>query len=204
MSKGIIKPKTKQHRRLISSRSIGVRPFVDDLREMSRLCENPSKETVTELARTLIHEALRARRLRAVSDDEVAAGAQNFGGQFFTDALNPLRQEVSEVRRIVIESQANVAALEAIQKMQNSLAGWQEQQGQEGRVTQALYTLIVQALGYAMMTERETRLLLEGELAAQRKTPEQVKTLLANLEEKSHQETDQAVFKILREHGLAE
>lgn len=203
MSKGIIKPKTKQHRRLISSRSIGVRPFVDDLREMSRLCENPGKETVTELARTLIHEALRARRLRAVSDDEVAVG-QNFGRQFFTDALSPLREGVSEVRRIVVESQANVAALEAIQKMQNSLAGWQEQQGQEGRVTQALYTLIVQALGYAMMTERETRLLLEGELVAQRKTPEQVKTLLANLEEKSHQETDQAVFKILREHGLAE
>ena len=204
MSKGIIKPKTKQHRRLISSRSIGVRPFVDDLREMSRLCENPSKETVTELARTLIHEALRARRLRAVSDDEVAAGAQNFGRQFFTDALSPLREEMSEVRRMVVESQANVVALEAIQKIQNSLAGWQEQQGQEGRVTQALYTLIVQALGYSMMTERETRMLLEGELAAQRKSPEQIKSLLASLEEKSHEETDQAVFKILREHHLAD
>ncbi|MEP7342633.1 MAG: hypothetical protein ABI977_33200 [Acidobacteriota bacterium] len=204
MSKVTIKPKTKQNRRLISSRSIGVRPFLDDLREMSRLCDPPGKETVTELARTLIHEALRTRRLRAVSDGEGASDVQNPGRQFFTDALNPLRENLSEVRRIVSEFQSNAVLLDVIQKMQNSLAGWQEQQGQEGRVMQALYTLIVQALGYSMMTERETRLLLEGELAAQRKTPEQVKSLLANLEEKSHEETDQAVFKILREHHLAE
>lgn len=204
MSKVVIKSKTKQNRRLISSRSIGVRPFVDDLREMSRLCENPGKETVTELARTLIHEALRARRLRAISGDDGAPGAQNPGWQFFADMFGKLRGDVGEVRRLVGESQSNAALLDAIQKVQNSLAGWQEQQGQDARVTQALYTLIVQALGYAMMTERETRLLLEGELAAQRKTPEQVKSLLANLEEKSHEETDQAVFKILREHRLAE
>lgn len=204
MSKGIIKPKTKQNRRLISSKSIGVRPFVDDLREMARLCENPGKETVTELARTLIHEALRARRLRAISDDGGASDAQNPGRLFFADMFGTLRGELSEVRRLVAESQSNVALLDAIQKVQSSLAGWQEKQGHEGQVTQALYTLIVQALGYAMMTERETRLLLEGELAAQRKTPEQVKSLLANLEEKSHQETDQAVFNILREHRLAE
>jgi hypothetical protein len=204
MSKGVVKLKTKQNRRLISSKSIGVRPFLDDLREMSQLCENSSKETVTELARALIHEALRARRLRAVSDGESTSDAQNLGRQFFADALSPLREEVGEVRRLVAESQSNAALLEVIQKVQNSLAGWQEQQGHEGRVTQALYTLIVQALGYAMMAERETRLLLEGELAAQRKTPEQVKSLLANLEEKSHEETDQAVFKILREHRLAE
>jgi hypothetical protein len=204
MNKVVIKPKTKQTRRLISSKSIGVRPFLDDLREMSRLCENPNKETVTELARTLIHEALRARRLRAISDADGASEAQNPGRQFFTDMFGTLRGEVGEVRRLVAESQSNAALLDAVQKVQISLAGWQEQQGHEGRVTQALYTLIVQALGYAMMTERETRLLLEAELAAQRKTPEQVKSLLANLEEKSHQETDQAVFKILREHRLAE
>jgi hypothetical protein len=200
MNKGIIKPKTKQNRRLISSRSIGVRPFLDDLREMSRLCENPANETVTELARTLIHEALRTRRLRAISD----AGGEKPERQFFADAVKPLREELSEVQRLITESQSNAVLLDALQKMQTSLAAWQEQQGHEGRVTQALYTLIVQALGYSMMTERETRLLLEGELAAQRKTPEQVKSLLANLEEKSHEETDQAVFKILREHRLAE
>lgn len=204
MNKGIIKPKTKQNRRLISSRSIGVRPFLDDLREMARLCENPANETVTELARTLIHEALRARRLRTVSEEEGASDARNQGRQFFNEALKPLSDELSGMRRLIAESQSNTVLLDVLQKMQTSLAGWQEQQGNEGRVTQALYTLIVQALGYSMMTERETRLLLEGELAAQRKTPEQVKSLLANLEEKSHEETDQAVFKILREHRLAE
>lgn len=204
MNKGIIKPKTKKNRRLISSRSIGVRPFLDDLREMARLCENPANETVTELARTLIHEALRARRLRTVSEEEGASDARNQGRQFFNEALKPLSDELSGMRRLIAESQSNTVLLDVLQKMQTSLAGWQEQQGNEGRVTQALYTLIVQALGYSMMTERETRLLLEGELAAQRKTPEQVKSLLANLEEKSHEETDQAVFKILREHRLAE
>jgi hypothetical protein len=204
MNKGIIKPKTKQNRRLISSRSIGVRPFLDDLREMSRLCENPANETVTELARTLIHEALRARRLRTVSEGGEASDTQKQERQFFNEALKPLSDELSGMRRLIAESQSNGALFDVLQKMQTSLAGWQEQQGNEGRVTQALYTLIVQALGYSMMTERETRLLLEGELAAQRKTPEQVKSLLANLEEKSHEETDQAVFKILREHRLAE
>jgi hypothetical protein len=169
MNKGIIKPKTKQNRRLISSRSIGVRPFLDDLREMSRLCENPANETVTELARTLIHEALRARRLRTVSEGGEASDTQKQERQFFNEALKPLSDELSGMRRLIAESQSNGALFDVLQKMQTSLAGWQEQQGNEGRVTQALYTLIVQALGYSMMTERETRLLLEGELAAQRK-----------------------------------
>lgn len=204
MGKGFIKPKTKPHRRLISSKNIGVRPFLDDLREMSRLCENSGQETVTELARTLIHEALRARRLRSINGGEGTADAQSLGRPFFTELFGTLRGEVGEVRRLVAASPPDAALLDALQQVQGSLARWQEQQGHAGRVTQALYTLIVQALGYAMMTERETRLLLEGELAAQQKTPEQVKNLLAKLEEQSQQETDQAVFKILRDHRLAE
>lgn len=203
--------KTKQQKRLgtrvISSKSIGVRPFLDDLREMTRLCEKSKQETVTELARTLIHEALRARRLREISNDEGNAGLFKKDRQLIAEALTPLREELSELRRFTAESLVQTPLLDAIKTTQTTLTDLTKLTAQEerkGQVMQALYTLIVQALGYSMLAERETRLLVENELEARRKSPEEVKKLLAQLEEQSHRETDDAVFKILREHRLVE
>jgi len=181
MRNGIVKSKAKQTRRVISSQSIGVRPYVDDLREMNRLCDNGTKETVTELARTLINEALRARRIREVSAGEDALAVFKIEPRVVAAALDPLREEVRA-----------------------ALVGLQQQETQTGQVMQALYTLLVQVLGYSMMTERETRRLLEGDLTARGQSPESVKEVLAQLEERSHQETDEIVFKVLREHRLAE
>lgn len=203
--------KTKQQKRsitrVISSKSIGVRPYLDDLREMTRLCEKSKQETVTELARTLIHEALRARRLREISNDEDTSGLFKKERQLIADALTPLREELSELRRFTAESLVQTPLLDAIKTTQTTLTDLTKLTAQEerkGQVMQALYTLIVQALGYSMLAERETRLLVENELEARRKSPEEVKKLLAQLEEQSHRETDDAVFKILREHRLVE
>lgn len=171
---------------------------------MARLCESPAGGTVTELARTLIHEALRARRLRAVSEVEGAPGAQHLGRQFFADSLSPLCEELGAMRRLMAEAPSPAAPLDALQKMQLALNGWQHQRAHDRQTLQALYALIVQALGYSMMTEREARWLMEKALAAQQKTAEQIRQALAELEAQSQQETEQAVFKILREHQLAE
>lgn len=159
---------------------------------------------MTELVRTLIHEALRARRLRAVSEVEGAPGAQHLGRQFFTDALSPLCEELGALRRLMAEAPSPAAPLDALQKMQLAINGWQHQRQHDRQTLQALYALIVQALGYSMMTEREARWLMEKALAAQQKTAEQIRQALAELEAQSQQETEQAVFKILREHQLAE
>lgn len=219
MRNGVVKPKTKPTRRVISSQSIGVRPYVDDLREMTRLCDNGTKETVTELARTLINEALRARRIREVSGGENALAVVKIEPQVVVEALNPLREEMREVVRLISGLTASTQgpageftaagngaqqAIDAVQKLQTALAGLQQRETQTGQVMQALYTLLVQALGYSMMAERETRRLLEGDLIARGQSPESVKEVLAQLEERSHQETDEIVFKVLREHRLAE
>ena len=219
MRNGIVKSKAKQTRRVISSQSIGVRPYVDDLREMNRLCDNGKKETVTELARTLINEALRARRIREVSSGEDTLAVVKIEPQAVAEALDPLREEMREVVRLIAGLAASTRSpggestatgngaqqpVDAVQKMQTALVGLQQQETQTGQVMQALYTLLVQVLGYSMMTERETRRLLEGDLTTRGQSPESVKDLLAQLEERSHQETDEIVFKVLREHRLAE
>jgi hypothetical protein len=216
---GTVKSKSKQTRRVISSQSIGVRPYVDDLREMTRLCDNGKKETVTELARTLINEALRARRIREVSGVEDAPALVKIEPQAVAEAINPLREEMREVIKLIAGLAASARSpagelavvdggaqqvTDLVQQVQTILTGVKQQEAQATQVMQALYTLLVQVLGYSMMTERETRRLLEGDLNARGQSPESVKDLLAQLEERSHQETDEIVFKVLREHRLAE
>jgi hypothetical protein len=166
----------------IAPRNLGVRPFLDDLREMERICAGDGGERVTTLARGLIKEALRARRISHLTEAGKTAQTAN-GAAPSEELLRRLRAAEEEVKR----TRSQLADLAALAET-------------SGRHLRALYALAVQLVGYGVTIEGEARLTLERTLL---RTPgEEVGEALARLDEASRRKADELIRSVLRGQGL--
>ena len=186
----------------IAPRNLGVRPFLDDLREMERICGGGGGERVTTLARWLIKEALRARRIARLTDAG-GDGPPGRDGDRSGDLqrwLDAIGEELNQLRALVsaCDPARLAAGLASCESALGEIAARAETRGDHLR---ALYALAVQIVGYAVTIEGEARLTLERALASGR--GEDAREALARLDKSGRRKADALVRSVLHGQGLA-
>lgn len=82
-----------------SSDAYYTKPFIDDAKEIDRICKSESA-TRSRVVRALLREALRARRLRTIGRDASAAGIRDVYKEVLRAELTPIIAMLEEDKRV--------------------------------------------------------------------------------------------------------
>ncbi len=167
--------------RLIADKACGTKLFRDDLREVIGLVRAGDSQTISDVIRQLVHEALVSRRKQSLGRDTAEDWFLRIHQQSVSEALIPLRQELQQLTKLFEEP------LHSVRGANDS------PDEKSGRMN----VLLTEVLGFAMTAEMKAHLLLQNFLLGRGLSEETIARLMAEHEEKSRQRTEEIVVGIL-------
>ena len=165
--------------RAVASRACGTKLFVDDLREVVKLSQVEGK-TISDLIRELVHETLLHRRLQSLRRDQEEIALRPTDGQGGLAGTGLPATDFNEIKELIGKF----------------IASPKPTNGSSQQIPPAIFTILIEVLGFAMTSEMKTHLLLQNFMLSRGLGEEAVKKLIAEHEEKSRQNTEKIVTGI--------
>jgi predicted CopG family antitoxin len=214
--------------RIISRKASGTKLYIDDLREAVQLVKVEG-ESLSDVIRSLVHEALRNRRLRAIGRDEGDDFVRRVHRETIAEAVGPLREELAGLRALIAGKSAQQAAssaeglkpenadyglTEALAQMAERLARLDQRLADErlvpamagavsaAKINRALVALVSHLLRREAVAESLVRLLVSVGMEKDQLGPEEIRLELDGQEKEALGAAHRTIRMILQEHGL--